>query len=213
MTAPESPSPLNRTYIAALIIVLINAVYMGIIGILNNNPFEMFLSKLINPVNASRTLRGLYIIFGICAIYLIFFTKFHTFLPFLDRTVMPPSLLLLSEQADTNTQVTINAHHAVKVMYWAAHADTQLVEENPTDAYGAYENVGIAAVSNHKAVLKLKCPTAYQVDHLYKKTLPKHVHYRLIYANGVISKVHTLKLEKQCNNKKTNKKTTNNDVY
>ncbi len=158
------------------------------------------LLKSISPANANRSLRIIYIIFGICAIYLIFFTKYHTFLPFLDRTVLPPSILLLSEQADTNTQVTINARDAIKVVYWAAHADNQIIEDSPYDAYESYENVGIAAVINHKAILKLKCPASYKVGIPFKKTVPKHVHYRLIYSNGVLSEIHTLKLGKECNN-------------
>jgi uncharacterized membrane protein YuzA (DUF378 family) len=203
MSYSESPSPLNRSYLTALIIVLISAVYLGIIGILNYNPFESLLSKTMTPVNTNRTLRILYIVFGICAIYLIFLTKYHTFLPFLDRTVLPPSVLLLSEQADTNTQVTINAPGAIKVVYWAAHADENIVKESPMDAYDKFENIGIAAVVDNTAVLKLKCPTKYKVKYFMKKTLPKHVHYRLIYANGVLSSVRTLKLEKECNNTKT----------
>ena len=204
MSLSELPSPLNRSYITSLIIVLISAVYLGIIGIFNYNPLETILSKTMTPVNTNRTLRILYIIFGICAIYLIFLTKYHTFLPFLDKTVLPPSVLLLSEQADTNTQVTINARGAIKVVYWAAHSDNNIVEDSPFDAYDKYENVGIAAVVDNTAVLKLKCPTAYKVKRFMKKTLPKHVHYRLIYANGVLSEVRTLKLEKECNNIKKN---------
>jgi uncharacterized membrane protein YuzA (DUF378 family) len=204
MTDSKSPSPLNRSYLFALVVVLISAAYLGIIGILNYNPLEILLSKGLTPLNSNRTLRILYIIFGICAIYLTFLTKYHTFLPFLDKTVLPPSVLLLSEQANTNTQVTINARGAIKVVYWAAHSDENIVEDTPSDAYDKFENIGIAAVVDHKATLKLKCPTAYKVGRFKNRTLPKHVHYRLIYANGVLSEVHTLKLEKQCNNIKKN---------
>ena len=65
-------------------------------------------------------------------------------------------------------------------------------------AYESYENIGVAAVVNGKATLKLKCPTEYKVQKGMIK-LPRHVHYRLIYANGVVSEVKTVKLENQCN--------------
>ena len=99
--------------------------------------------------------------------------------------------LLVSEQEHTNQTLSINAEGAVKVMYWAAHADKQQIESTPQQGYGEFENIGIAAVKEGKAIFKLNCPTQYKVG---KKILPKHVHYRLVYENGVVSDVKTLNL-------------------
>jgi hypothetical protein len=140
------------------------------------------------------------LIVGASALYLLFVPNVRTFLPFLGRTVFPPSLILLSEQSGTNTRVIVNAPGATKVAYWAAHEDKGVVESDPMKAYNSYENIGVAAVLNGKATLKLKCPTEYKVKKGMIK-LPKHVHYRLVYDNGVISEVFTKKLEEQCRTK------------
>jgi len=104
------------------------------------------------------------------------------------------------EKKKTNATVNVNAPQAIKVAYWAAHADGGNVESDPMKAYDKYENIGVAAVNNGKATLKLKCPTSYKVQKGMIQ-LPKHVHYRLIYANSVVSEVMTIKLDDQCTTK------------
>jgi len=189
---PE-PSPLNRAYLICLVILLIVALNIGLTGVFNKNLLLTGLTKLTtNPA----IIRAVYIVIGLIAIYLIFFVDYHTFLPFLDKTVLPPSVLLLSERPDTNVELEINGEGAVKVVYWAAQPDKGQVIDDPYTAYGDYENVGIAKVENGRATLKLKCPTAYKVKH--SKVLPKHLHYRLIYDNGVLSEVRTVKLNDKC---------------
>jgi hypothetical protein len=177
-------SPLNYIYVIAICLVLVASLKAGYYGICSKTKMATIKRVFLLLVGAS-------------ALYLLFAPNVRTFLPFLGKTVFPPSLLLLSEQADTNVTVVVNAPGAVKVAYWAAHADEGMVESNPFDAYDNYENIGVAAVSNDKATLKLKCPTEYKVKKGMIK-LPRHVHYRLIYDNGVISEVLTAKLEKQC---------------
>ena len=195
--SPE-PSPLNRAYLICLVILLVVALNIGLTGVFNRNLLLTGLTKLTtNPA----IIRAVYIVIGLIAIYLIFFVDYHTFLPFLDKTVLPPSVLLLSERPDTNVNIEINAGNASKVVYWAAHADKGVVEKDPWVAYGEYENIGIAAVENGKALLKLKCPTAYKVPKhmgLGNKQLPKHLHYRLVYDNGVLSEIKTVKLNDKC---------------
>jgi uncharacterized membrane protein YuzA (DUF378 family) len=185
------PSPLNKNYLAALIIVLIGAIHLLLLGIFNKNYVEQSLRYVVKH-NSITVIRLLYIVIGAAALYIIFLTKSRPFLPFLDTTVMPPSLILLSEQADTNQTIIVNAPDAIKVMYWAANKDDKVIEDNPYDAYANFENIGVASVKDDKATLKLKCPTQYKVG---KKILPKHVHYRLIYENGVISDIKTLNIK------------------
>lgn len=177
-------SPLNYFYVIAICFVLLASLKAGLYGVCSKTKIP--------------TIKRIFLVLvGISAIYLIFAPNVRIFLPFLGKTVFPPSLILLSEQSDTNATIVVNAHKAIKVAYWAAHEDNNNVELNPKKAYGSYENIGVASVVKGKATLKLKCPTEYKVQNGLIK-LPKHVHYRLIYKNGVVSEVKTAKLGKQC---------------
>ncbi len=180
-------SPLNYFYVIAIIFVLLASLKAGYHG-------------LCTKTKLSTIKRIFLLLVGISALYLIFAPHVRTFLPFLGKTVFPPSLILLSEQANTNATVKVEANGAEKVAYWAAHPDHGYVEEDPFNAYSKYENIGVAAVKDGHAILKLRCPTEYKVYNGMVK-LPKHVHYRLIYSNGVVSEVKTIKLEKQCEKK------------
>ena len=187
-------SPLNRYQMIATILVIISALYLGMTALTNRNFLGLILEKTI-PSQKQLILKILYIIFGLAAVYLIF-SPSHTFLPFLDKTVMPPSIMVLSEQGNTNVELKIHApEEAIKVVYWAARADTGKVINNPYDAYDKFENYGIAAVKNGEAILKLNCPNSYKVGKFTKKQLPKHVHMRFVYENGVLSEVLTKKLD------------------
>ncbi len=187
-------SPLNKYQMVSTILVIISALYLGITALTNRNFVTMLLDKVI-PSQKELILKILYIVFGIAAVYLIF-SPSHTFLPFLDKTVMPPSIMVLSEQGNTNVELKIDApEEAIKVVYWAARADTGKVINNPYDAYDKFENYGIAAVKDGKAILKLNCPNSYKVGKIMKKQLPKHVHLRFVYENGVLSEVKTQKLD------------------
>ncbi len=187
-------SPLNKYQMVATILVIISALYLGITALTNRNFVTMLLDKVI-PSQKELILKILYIVFGLAAAYLIF-SPSHTFLPFLDKTVMPPSIMVLSEQGNTNVELKIDApEEAIKVVYWAARADTGKVINNPYDAYDKFENYGIAAVKDGKAILKLNCPNSYKVGKVMKKQLPKHVHLRFVYENGVLSEVKTQKLD------------------
>ena len=189
----HGPSPLNKNYLVSILVLIIVGVNIGLTGVLNRN---LLLEGLLLLTKNSAVIRAVYIIIGLVAVYLLFFVDYHTLLPFLDKTVLPPSVLLLSERPDTNVELEINGEGAVKVVYWAAQPDKGQVIDDPYTAYGDYENVGIAKVENGRATLKLKCPTAYKVKH--SKVLPKHLHYRLIYDNGVLSEVRTVKLNDKC---------------
>jgi len=176
------------------ILVIIAGLYLGICALTNKNFLVLALNKII-PSHKELLLKILYIVFGLAAVYLIF-SPSHTFLPFLDKTVMPPSIMLLSEQGNTNTELKIHApEDAVKVVYWAARPDTGKIIDNPYDAYDKFENYGIAAIKNGVAILKLNCPNSYKVGKHIKKQLPKHVHMRFVYENGVLSEVKTQKLD------------------
>jgi uncharacterized membrane protein YuzA (DUF378 family) len=194
MYKSQEVSPLNNLQLITTILLIFGGLYLGINALLNKNYLSVGLQH-ITPNKYLLILKIIYVIIGLAAVYQMFLTPSRTFLTFLDKTVMPPSLLLLSEQADTNLKLKIHADGAIKVMYWAANEDHGKIINNPQDAYDDYENIGISAVKNGVAILKLKCPTAYKVKN---KVLPKHLHYRLVYANGVISDIKTVKLTEYC---------------
>jgi hypothetical protein len=194
MYKSQEVSPLNNLQLITTILLIFGGLYLGINALLNKNYLSAALQH-VAPNKFLLILKIIYVIIALAAVYQIFLTPSRTFLPFLDKTVMPPSLLLLSEQSDSNLKLKLQAEGAIKVMYCAAHEDQGKIINNPQDAYDDYENIGISAVKNGIAILKLKCPTAYKVKN---KVLPKHLHYRLVYANGVISDIKTVKLEEYC---------------
>jgi hypothetical protein len=59
-----------------------------------------------------------------------------------------------------------------------------------------FENAGVAPVINGKAKLRVECPQKYWVKKygFIKQTIPRHLHYRLIYPTGWTSEVLTKKL-------------------
>jgi uncharacterized membrane protein YuzA (DUF378 family) len=181
----------GRLYILCIVIVLLVSLNLGIVG-----GFEVNLLKHLT-FNNITVLRIIYIISGLCALYLLLFKPRQVFLSFLEKTVMPPSIFKPYEQINTNTSLTIDAPHAIKVVYWAAEKDSGHIEENPQDAYKDFDNVGVVNVVNNKATLKFNCPESYKVGRsLMRNTLTPHVHYRLIYRSGIISEIFTLKINK-----------------
>jgi uncharacterized membrane protein YuzA (DUF378 family) len=190
----SEPSPLNYYRLVSLIFLILAGLYLGMSAVLNKNYVAEMLYK-ISPTKYSRILKVLYIIFGLSALYLLFANPLYTFLPFLDKTVIPPSLLLISEQANTDTEVQVYSPGAIKVVYWAAQEDKNESIADPFTAYGDYKNVGIAAVKDDYATLKLKFPTKYKVGK-FNRELTHHLHFRFVYSNGVLSEVKTLKLDK-----------------
>jgi hypothetical protein len=64
---------------------------------------------------------------------------------------------------------------------------------NPQDAY---DNYGVSPIVDGKADMYIKCPASYRVSHLgINKDLPKHIHYRVIYSNGLLSRVETMNIK------------------
>jgi uncharacterized membrane protein YuzA (DUF378 family) len=180
----------GKLYIISIVLILISAINLGIVGLFKVNMLNYLTFK------NELFLRIVYVVIGLCALYLIFIRPRQTFLSFLEKTVMPPSVFKPFEQKNTNTEMTIDAPHAIKVVYWAAKQNMGNIDDNPIDAYGEYENTGIANVVNNKATLKFNCPESYKVGRLYKYQLQPHVHYRLIYKSGVISEIFSLNVEK-----------------
>lgn len=128
-----------------------------------------------------------YIFIALASLYNV---RMTTFLPFLGETAFPIGVLYPTKPKNANieynlTDITPNSY----VVYWAA--ENKFNEEiiNPKNAYGEYTNAGVAISDNDgKAKLLLKCPSRYYVG---RSKMPKHIHYRYVLKNGLLSKVYT----------------------
>ena len=190
-------------YIIIKIIVNIGALSWGLFAIDKKyNIVEMTGSLL--PTDYNETFQKItYIIFALSAIYIMLQRK--TFLPFLDVTIAPLNRFLKeSKQKDFELEVVVNAKGSEKVLYWASNKETDTKKkdiknkglnkdiEDPTKAYGNFENSGISIVDKDgKAKLYIKCPKKYYV--MYNKIIPQHLHYRTI-TNGKLDEVKTINI-------------------
>lgn len=111
------------------------------------------------------------------------------YMPFLGPTVVPTSLLKLGTPADANVAVSIDTPpNATHVIYWAAATSTY-----PTDtasaAYEGFKNAGVVEAAGGRATMRVACPGTYRVG--WGRVMPRHVHYRYVFSNGVLSSVRT----------------------
>lgn len=111
------------------------------------------------------------------------------YLPFLGPTVVPTSLLKVGTPPDATVSVSVDApKNATHVMYWAATPST-MPAGSPMAAYRGFKNAGVVEVAGGRATLRIACPGTYKVG--WGRLLPRHLHYRYIFANGVLSSVKT----------------------
>lgn len=114
------------------------------------------------------------------------------FLPFLGETVMPPSVLRLATPTDSTIDVSVPAlPGATHAIFWAANPSTKVVMD-PVQAYEGFKNAGVVAVQAGTAVFPLYCPGPYAVRNM---SLPKHLHYRFVFPNGILSRVFSRDVE------------------
>ena len=111
------------------------------------------------------------------------------YMPFLGPTVVPTSLLKVSTPRDASVAVAITAPKAAThVVYWAATPST-VPRDDPMAAYRGYKNAGCVEVAGGRATLRVACPGTYRVG--WGRLVPRHLHYRFVFANGVLSSVKT----------------------
>lgn len=142
------------------------------------------------------------VIVGIAAIYALF--SRDNYLPFLGLSHVPTSVFKDYKQEKFDKKITIaikkklKGAKPIKVVYWAANPSTE-IKTNPRDAYGNYENYGVTPIIDDKAELYVKCPGSYIVTHgkvvKFAKSLPKHIHYRVVYDNGLTSRIETVQVD------------------
>lgn len=179
-------------YVCAILLI-IGGLNWGLIGAFNLN-----LVKKINELtfNSIWFENLIYLIVGLSALYIG--TNRNFYLPFLGESIIVPSLLTQKELLpNSNVTVEVDGEGAESVMYWASmpiNITSESKNLNKWDvAYDHFENSGLVKVINGKATLRFACPQKYWVDKFgMNKIIDKHVHYKLIYADGWTSEVKTI---------------------
>jgi uncharacterized membrane protein YuzA (DUF378 family) len=187
---------INKLYILSLSILLFGGLNWFLIGSINVDILNKFFS-IITKKNSQTLSRISYLIIGICTLYLLIFHQRQMFLSFLNETVMPSSVFENETPVFTNMKITVDAPNAKKVIYWAANPVTKDHDniDSWNQAYMGFTNAGVAEVINNKAELSFSNPVRYKVKNLFgKKLLDRHIHYRILYESGEISRIYTKKL-------------------
>lgn len=116
----------------------------------------------------------------------------NTYLPFLGKTVVPPILFQQEITPEGATEVFVihldkNIEDGTRLIYWGAESTNKNnIRTDPFEAYGNYSNTGITTVSDSKATVYFHCPDIYKAGTIYKKTIDRHIHYRLISPNSAM---------------------------
>lgn len=110
-----------------------------------------------------------------------------THLPFLGTTYVPPTLFKDAwHNVDADIKVDVSVSPDAKgIVYWSALPHTS-VQDTPMKGYGDYSNAGFSNVVNGTATIRIKCPGRYIAR---GKTLPKHVHWREVFQNGLVGPI------------------------
>lgn len=121
----------------------------------------------------------------------------NTYLPFLGETAISPIVFdqeLAPPGSSTTYELKLDGvEDSTRVLYWASMTNEGDHYESPEEAYQGFANTGITSVKNGQATLKLNCPDTYDVGLFFKRTLDKHIHYRLIKKNNaMMSQVYTV---------------------
>ena len=116
-----------------------------------------------------------------------------TYLPFLGYTVLPPTSIkdyFIPDKANIETTLQLkDIPDNTKIIYWGAKPSNEVIK-TPQSAYEDFSNCGIALVKNEKAQVSFHCPSKYLIP--WGKTLERHLHYRIVYSNGMLSPVQTV---------------------
>ena len=171
-------------------LLVIGGIAWGIYGV-----FGINIVKRILPDSNSQ--KVVYVLVGLSAIILLFNRNFY--LPFLDKTVLPSSLLHKDKTVtgDDTFIVKVKVQPNVRVIYWASEPNSEILPV--ATAYGEFKNSGIVTSDEHGiANLVLKKPSSYTVRKgLFKKTLKPHIHYRYTLPNGMLSEIKTKNVSKK----------------
>ena len=180
-------------------IIIISLVIIGSLnwGLIAINPEYNILNVIPDKYSNIRLI--IMGIIGLSAIYISL--DITSFLPFLGECAVPVFKFLndttmnnLSPSAIAKGYKRIEIkipenEEGSKIIYWAANPSSSIID-SPVAAYSDFDNSGIANIVNNVAVISLLCPANYNVKF---KTLDKHIHFRVVNSNGLLSKIYTYK--------------------
>lgn len=176
-----------KTRMIATALVLLGAINWGLVALFKWN----LVAQLRHPLAIQAAC------VAIAGAGLMLALQRDTYLPFLGPAALPGTLLKgpTPQSGDVPVEISVPSGKGyTRVVFWAASkADTKKkdVIPNVTDAYASFENAGIANITGDSVKVYVHCPTAYTVGGMVSKTLDKHVHYRFVGADGMLSRVHT----------------------
>ena len=172
----------------AMILVILGALNWGLTA-LNFNVVKFFSLQINTLFNTNIPLdKVIYLIIAVASFQLM---KRDVFLPFLGKTVIPPSVIPLKKNKYQTDTVKIHVKPNSKVIYWAAKKlDSN--KHNVWKAYDDYSNSGVVmSDKNGVAILKLQKGSGYVVP-WGNKQIPPHVHYRIELKPGKLSRIETI---------------------
>lgn len=156
--------------------------------------------SILNLINNNSIKIGFIFVIAISCLYHLF--NKYTYLPFLNYNVLPHSLLKtesnikLDEENLVAVDIDIpNDNKYSHVIYWASSENNKDINNTSIWylAYGEFPNSGIQSINTTNTVnIKIRCPSQYKVPSLFgEKIIPKHVHYRFISKDGMMSRIYT----------------------
>jgi len=182
-----SPYIQKMIFKIAMILLIIGGLNWLSIGIFEMNLVSMAVGNSISSI--------IYILVGVSALTIMFYRD--TYLPFLGETLAPCSVLQNREPPGATKEVKFVITPNTKVLYWAAEpaSDNLKVIKSWKEAYGKYENAGVATSNGEGVVvLKVRNPQPYKVP--FKGQLDAHVHYRVCGEGGFMERVNTAPIYK-----------------
>jgi len=180
----------KKLYGLAILVLVLAGVNWGFVAIFKGDAISSLFGK------DSLFSRLFFVFVAFCAIYVGI--SRDSYLPFLGETVLPCSALQEKVPDRAELKVRIIAPAGQKVIYWAAesNAPTDGSLKNWQEAYGEFDNVGVAiAESDGSALLQVRRPQAYLVPIGHR--LEPHVHYRICGKNGMLGPVRSLFIEER----------------
>jgi len=115
----------------------------------------------------------LYILISLSAIILLMDKSI--WIPFLDNTVLPCSLINKLPPKDATLEIKVKTTPFKKIAYWASNPSDTLLDV--WNAYGDYSNAGTTtADENGIALCKIRPPTGYILPN--GSSMLSHLHYR-----------------------------------
>lgn len=176
-------------------------IFFVLLGSLETASTNLMGFSFLNLINNDSIKTGLVVVIGLSVLYHIF--NKYTFLPFLNYNVLPYSVLKTgpnNKSIEDNSLISVNIdipsdNSYTHIIYWASNETNKETTILPMWdlAYGEFTNSGVELVNGKpKVTINVECPTSYRVPSLFKKkVIPKHVHYRFVSKDGMMSKIYT----------------------